>query len=174
MHSFTELIDRSTSFTLHALKEAEARVLKEMQTSGSSTLVKALQMIKLQKAIMAVGMFSIFEAIIQDRLGCPDGFPEAFGRLEREGEHDLTKRFSQFIRAINVLKHGRGPSYNQLLAEIDDLPFKIKPRDEGFFLEGDASEITTLVEVDDRFVLQCADVIRDVSKVIGKGIPGGL
>jgi hypothetical protein len=74
MHEFTDLIDRSTRFTLATLKEASDKIFEELQTSGATRLVKNLQMIRLQKAIMAAGMFSLFEAILQDRLGCQDGF----------------------------------------------------------------------------------------------------
>ena len=69
MHEFSKLIDHSTSFTLEALKATENRIVDALQTSGATHLVASLQMIRLQKVIMAVGMFSIFEAILQDRLG---------------------------------------------------------------------------------------------------------
>ena len=50
----------------------------------------------------------------------------------------------------------------------NDEIFRIKRRDESFFFEGDVSEISTLIEVDDQFVLGCAEVIRNVSSVINK------
>jgi hypothetical protein len=127
-------------------------VVEAVQTSGATYLVKTLQMIRLQKAIIAVGMFSIFEPIVQDGLDCRDGFMKARKYLECEGEDGLKKRFSLFVYAINVLKHGRGPSYDALLAESDDLPFRIKRPDEIFFFEGDVSEVSTLIEVDDQCV----------------------
>ncbi|MNR28378.1 hypothetical protein D3C85_1457000 [compost metagenome] len=65
--------------------------------------------------------------------------------------------------AINVLKHGRGRSYNELVEKSGKLKFKVKMPGEHFFSEGDVSEVATLVEVDDRFVQMCADVIRDVT-----------
>jgi hypothetical protein len=136
--------------------------------------VKALQMIQLQRAIMAVGMFSIFESIIQDGLQCEDGFSQARKSLKDANEFSLEKRFSQFSLAINVLKHGRGRSYDALLVESDRLPFRIKRLGEDLFSEGDVSEVSTLIEVDDRFVLDCAEVIRDVSHVIGRTHPGIL
>lgn len=174
MHSFTELVDRSTSFTLGALKVAEDRVVEALQTSGATHLVKTLQMIQLQKAIMAVGMFSIFESIVQDGLDCSNRFVEVRKILEREGEDNLMNRFSHFMDAINVLKHGRGRSYDALLAEGDNLPFRIKHPGENFFFEGDVSEITTLIEVDDQFVLGCAEVIREVSSVVARARPGAV
>lgn len=174
MHAFTELIDRSTSFALGALKETEKGVVEALQTSGATHLVKTLQMIQLQKVIMAVGMFSIFEAILQDGLACRDGFVEARNCLEREGEEEIKKRFSQFTSAINVLKHGRGRSYQALLSEVEEIHFRLKRLDERFFSEGDVSEVSTLIEVDDQFVLGCAEVIRQVSSVIARAHPGAL
>jgi hypothetical protein len=88
--------------------------------------------------------------------------------LEREGEVDLGKRFSLFVYAINVLKHGRGRSYDALVAMGTDLPFRIKHPGEDFFFEGDVSEVATLVEVDDRFVRECTDLIAQVTGVINK------
>lgn len=38
--------------------------------------------------------------------------------------------------------------------------------DEDYFDEGDVSEITTLIEVDDEFVLACARLIEEVSEEI--------
>jgi hypothetical protein len=58
---------------------------------------------------MAVGMFSIFESVVQNRLECRDGFATVRECLERENENDLNNRFAVFVHAINVLKHGRGP-----------------------------------------------------------------
>jgi hypothetical protein len=172
MHSFTDLIDRASSLTLDSLKEARDKVVEALQTSGATHLVKSLQMIQIQKAIMAVGMFSLFESILQDRLECNDGFVQARKCLESEGEINLKRRFLQFVAAINTLKHGRGRSYDTLLAQAEELPFRVKRLDESFFFEGDVSEIATLVEVDDAFVMGCAEVIRDVSNVIRRAYPG--
>lgn len=168
MHAFVELIDMSTSLALNAIDQTEDRVIEELQHSAATRLVKSLQATQLQRAILAVGMFSIFESILQDRLGCQNGFEEAHKYLEQEGEHELKKRFSRFIAAINTLKHGRGRSYDALCAEAEDLPFRIKRPDESFFCEGDVSEISTLVEVDNQFIFNCSDVIRDVSVIIAK------
>ncbi len=174
MHRFTELADRSTSFILDTLKETEKQVVEALQTSGATHLVKTLQMIQLQKVIMAVGMFSIFESMLQSGLVCSDGFAEALKYLDRDGEDELQKRFSQFASAINILKHGRGRSYDTLLDEADDLPFRLKRPNERFFFEGDVSEVSTLIKVDDQFVLGCARVIREVSSVVARAHPGVL
>lgn len=166
MHEFNELVQRSTAFSLNALDEAQQRTVDALQISAATTLVKTLQMVQLQKAISAVGMFSMFDAILQDQLQCKDGFQKSGQLLESRGEVALREQFSDLQLAINVLKHGRGRSYEALVKKAAVLPFRVKLPDEYFFNEGDVSEISTLVEVDDAFVLLCAEVIHAVSVVV--------
>ena len=83
----------------------------------------------------------------------------------------MKERFDDLFLAINVLKHGRGRSYDALVAKAKALPFRIKQPDESFFFEGDVSEVSTLVEVDDAFVQHCGKVISDVSGVIRRVRP---
>ena len=170
MHEFPELIDRCTVFTLDALEAAQTRTIEALQKSGATTLVKTLQMVQLQKVVIAVGMFSIFDALLQDRLGCADGFKEAAAILNSLGATELEKRFDNLKLAVNVLKHGEGRSYKELLKKRT-LPFRIKQPDEGFFNEGDLSEVSTLIEVDDTFVMNCADTIREVADAIKRARP---
>jgi hypothetical protein len=174
MHMFAELIDGCTSFTLSALKEANEKTIDALQTSGATSLVKCLQIIQLQKAILAVGMFSLFDAILQDGLNYSEDsaiFSKIAPILDGEGEGALKEEFSDFRKAINVLKHGRGPSYNALVTRSANLPFKVKLPTEPFFNEGDISEISTLIEVDDKFVLECARIIQEVSEVVRRARP---
>jgi hypothetical protein len=86
----------------------------------------------------------------------------------KNGNIELKDYFEHFICAINVLKHGQGKSYNQLLSKSESLPFKIKLPGQNFFHEADVSEILTLIQVDDEFVLNCAEVIKRVSEEIRK------
>lgn len=166
MHSFDELAHYCTEYMLGSLQQSQQSVEAELQTSGATRLVRALQMIQLQKAISAIGVFSMFDAMLQDELGCADGFRGAVELLESEGKADLKQRFLDLRMAINVLKHGRGRSYDALVKRAEDLPFTIKLPDQHFFNEGDVSEVATLVEIDDAFVRCCAEMIRDVAAVI--------
>ncbi|RKS90318.1 hypothetical protein BC952_2699 [Flavobacterium limicola] len=168
MHLFDDLIYRSTAFTLNVLAETRAKVIEELQTGGSTIAVKNLQMIQLQKAIIAVGMFSLFESMLQEGLSCRNSFEEAKKILVQTGNINLKNSFEEFTCAINVLKHGKGKSYNVLVAKSTTLPFKIKLIGENFFDEGDVSEVSTLIEVNDKFVLDCAELIENVSKEIRK------
>jgi hypothetical protein len=127
-------------------------------------------MISMQRVILTVGVFSIFEAYLQDRIGGGEGFAEARKRLRSADKGALDDRFGQFIAAINVLKHGRGRSYESLLSQIHTLPFRIKKPDEYFFFEGDVSEIYTLVEVDSVFVQNCVELIHEITRFIEQEI----
>lgn len=168
MHRFADLVDGCTALTLRSLGEVSEKVLAELEHSGATRLVVALQTVQLQKAIVAVGMFSMFEATLQNGLNYANGFREADEILRQSGEDGLRARFSDLLLAINVLKHGRGPSYDKLVSKADSLSFRVKLPGEGFFSEGDVSEVWTLVEVDESFLLGCSDVIREVSEAIGR------
>lgn len=163
MHKFCELVEQTTTFTLNALETAKQATTEELQISAETQLIKALQMVQLQKAISAVGMFAIFEAEIQERLQCRSGFSEANQLLDAAGNRELRDLFVKLQQAVNVLKHGRGRSYDSLVPIAASLPFRIKLPGEVFFSEGDVSEISTLIDVDDKFVLLCSDVIGQVS-----------
>jgi hypothetical protein len=171
MHRFDELVYRSTAFTLSALEKLNSEVIEELQTGASRVSVMNLQMIQLQKAIISIGIFSLFESILQEGLACRDGFAEAKKMLLKSGKVELNDRFNDFLCAINVLKHGRGRSYDELVAKSKSLPFKIKLPGENFFFEGDVSEISTLIKVDDKFVLNCAELIEQVSREIREEFP---
>ena len=145
MHRFEELIYRSTSFTLEVLEETNSKIIDALQTSGSTILVKNLQMIQFQKVIFAIGMFSMFDAIVQNELNCKNGFKRINEILIDKNEIELQNSFQDLSMAIYVLKHGKGRSYESLLKRIDSLKFEIRKYDEIFFDEGDISEVNTLV-----------------------------
>lgn len=166
MHSLEELIGYCTGFTINSLDEVNSKIIEELQTSASTILVKNLQMIQLQKAIFAVGIFSLFESMMQDSFSCENVFKEVKKYLKKKGNNTLLERFNDYYLAINVLKHGRGKSYNELVERYESLPFNIKLEDESFFNEGDVSEINTLIEVDNNFVLECANLLVEVCKEI--------
>ena len=173
MHSFSELVYRCAGFTLTTLKEVEDKTVEELQTSSATPLVKTLQMVRLDKIIFAVGMFSVFEALLQDRLSCNNGFVEAKDILKQENQTALLQEFSDIELAINALKHGQGRSYNALIAKNGGtLSSQVKKPTDNFFNEGDVSEVAALIDVDDKFIDSCVEVINKVSKVIEDNRPG--
>ena len=173
MHSFPELVYRCAAFTLTTLKEVEDKTVEELQTSAATPLVKTLQMVRLDKIIFAVGMFSVFEALLQDRLSCNNGFVEAKDILNQAGQTALLQEFSDIELAINALKHGQGRSYNALIAKNGGtLTSQVKKPTENFFNEGDVSEVAALIDVDEKFIEGCVEVINKVSKGIEDNRPG--
>lgn len=163
MHDFSELIQITTIFSLDMLNNIQKNTLNNFEINAKTPDVKTLQMIQLQKVIISVGMFSMFESIIQKELECKNGFEEAKKILDSQGKTELKEEFSNFSLAINVLKHGKGRSYEILLSKVDILPFKLKLPEESFFCEGDISEVSTLIEIDDTFILNCSKIIYNVS-----------
>ena len=166
MDEFSELIEGATNFTLNSLNELQGNAFNALATGASRISVMHLKMINLHLVALAVGVFSIFEANLQDKLDCENGFREARHVLINEGEAELEERFATYIDAINVLKHGRGRSYQSLISRTGDLPFRIKLDSQDFFFEGDVSEVNTLIDVDVDFVLACSSLVSEVSKVV--------
>lgn len=166
MHDFKDLVYRSTSYTINELHKLEFRLIDDLHSSGSTIAIKNLQMIQLQKTFIAIGMFSYFESFLQRELSCRDGFKEVKNILKQKGLVELKDRFEIFNSAINVLKHGTGRSYDFLISNSDALPFKIKQKYQTFLFEGDITEVDTLIEVDDIFILNCAELIEFVLKEI--------
>ncbi|WP_336195012.1 hypothetical protein [Hafnia paralvei] len=171
MHSFCELIERSTSFTLYSLEQAESEVIEKLQTSSATVHIKQLQMLQLQRPIFAVGMFSIFEAHLQNGLSCQNGFKELRTILDAAGKHELKERFDNYYLAINALKHGDGASYRQLITKIHDLEFDVETPHTSVYEEGDVSAIRSLIKADDAFILGCAELIREISEIISEQRP---
>lgn len=168
MHNFNELIQYSTSFNLTSINKETKNLYRNLTTNANTSNIKMLQMIELQKVIISIGMFSMFDAIVQNELNCKNGFKRINEILIDKNEIELQNSFQDLSMAINVLKHGKGRSYESLLKRIDSLKFKIKKYDEIFFDEGDISEVNTLIKVDDEFVLYCYDVIHEVYNAVLK------
>lgn len=175
MHSFSELVNLSCRFTLANLKEVEGNIMEELQTSAATPLVKALQMTRLVKVIFAVGVFSIFEAHLQNSLNCKNGFKEAKKILLQAGDTILSEQFSDIVLAINALKHGKGVSYNALIGKCGGtLTSQVKHPSDHFFDEGDLSEVSTLVDVDEKFIERCVEVIEKVLITIQANRPNNF
>jgi hypothetical protein len=123
-------------------------------------------MSRLQKIILVVGMFSLFEALLQQRMRWAQPFDRLNDFLRQCDRDELAEVFGDYRLAVNVLKHGHGRSYEQLLARSCKLEFRVKPKEEYLFSEGDVSEVGVLVDVDDGFVRRCAALIQEASAII--------
>lgn len=166
MHNFSDLLSHAVSSTLNDISIKHQNICEELQHKADTPLVIGLKTLQMQKAILATGMFSMFDAELQKMLSCENGFKECKKYLSENEENELLKELECYIDAINVLKHGKGRSYNSLSARVQDLPFTIKMPDQNFFFEGDVGEIETLIEVDDKFINDCVKLISKISSVI--------
>jgi hypothetical protein len=161
-----ELLTYCAEFTLAHSASSEKQVLEELQTSGATRLVMALRMLRLQRAILAVGIFSLFEALLRSRVDWNNPFNDLDAYLRREGKPDLASAINDYKLAISVLKHGEGRSHKELLERKECLDFKIRGTDDPFFDEGDVSEVDILIDVDDHFVKRCADLIQQAHTLV--------
>ena len=157
-----DLISRAVEFTLRQAQALEDGVVERLQTEAGTPLVNTLRMLTMQSAIVAVGCFSVFEALLQQKKSWGNAFQELDRQLRALNHSALADRFRDYRDAINVLKHGAGRSYERLVARREDLPFAVKDKGERFFDEGDVSEGIRLVQADHAFVRQCAEIIDEV------------
>lgn len=171
---FSELARDCSEFTLRSLDETRDRALAAMDDAPTRGNVRALRMIELQRAVFVVGLFSMFEASLGEELESTQAFKKTGKLLAASGCDDLRARLHQFDLAINVLKHGRGKSYEALLKVQSELPFKIRDVENSFFFEGDVAEVSMLVRVDDRFVRQCVGMITEIASFVAIMATKGL
>lgn len=162
----TELLTACVNFTLHHTHEAEQQTFNELETSGATRLVNALRVFRLQRAILAVGMFSMFEALLQSKLKWTEPFSQLDDYLRKHDKHHLASAIIDYRLAVNVFKHGEGRSHRELLARADKLEFKVRADGDHFHEEGDVSDVGILVDVDDQFVRRCAELIEEASEAI--------
>jgi hypothetical protein len=162
----TELLTACADFTLQHTHEAEQQTFKELETSGATRLVNALRIFRLQRAILSVGMFSMFEALLQSKLNWTQPFAQLDNYLRKHGKPELASAFTDYRLAVNVLKHGEGKSHKELLARADKLEFKVRAPGDHFHEEGDVSDVGILIDADDNFVHRCAELVEAASEVI--------
>jgi hypothetical protein len=93
---------------------SEILKLKDGQ-NGSGAQVKELRAATVVLELAAVDIFSLFEARMQHHFR-RGPFSRKLKSLLLEAEQtDLADRVHQYYLAINVLKHGKGASYRELL-----------------------------------------------------------
>lgn len=166
MHAYSDLVQSMIHSASSELENRDTQALTELENGAETHHIKTLQQNNLHRTVLAIGVLSLFEARLQDELGAKKGFEGAKAVLKASGEIALLEEFDIYIKAINVLKHGRGCSYDYLVARRDKLPFNVKNIDESFFDEGDVGEVSTLVEVNRLFMMGCVDVVSKVAQTL--------
>ena len=88
-----DLLSKCADFTLSHSQPVHDDVSEQLKTSARTSLVEALRLLRLQESILAVGMFSLFESMLQDRLGWPRPFEHLKGYLTEAGHQRLARTF---------------------------------------------------------------------------------
>ncbi|MGR3635458.1 MAG: hypothetical protein ACU0BK_05960 [Shimia sp.] len=101
-------------------KVSEDRILEvreqlEGQTA-SEAQVEDLRTANVALELVAVDIFTLFEARMQHHFKRGPFSRKLRAALLDAGQTDLAGRFHEYYLAINVLKHGKGASYRELLA----------------------------------------------------------
>jgi len=107
-----------------------SKILKLMDgQNGSDAQVEELRAATVALELTAVDIFSLFEARMQHHFK-RGPFSRKLKSLLLESEQtDLADRVYQYYLAINVLKHGKGASYRELLNAPRSL-FVVKPTED--------------------------------------------
>ena len=102
--------------TAKALEDRISEALKLMDGSlGTDAQVKELRRATKALELAAVDIFSIFEARMQHHFKRGPFSRKLKALLLDSKEPDLADRLHKYYLAINVLKHGKGASYRELL-----------------------------------------------------------
>ena len=126
-------------------EERISEILKLMDgQNGSDAQVEELRVATVALEWVSVDTFSLFEARMQHHFR-RGPFSRKLKSLLLEAEQiDLADRFHQYYLAINVLKHGKGASYRELLNAPSSL-FVVKPTED--FIADEAHAPAGLVDV---------------------------
>ena len=107
-------------------KDRISEILKRMDgQNGSDAQVEELRAATVSLELVAVDIFSLFEARMQHHFKRGPFSRKLKSLLLKAEKTDLADRFHQYYLAINVLKHGKGASYRELLNDPSNL-FNVK------------------------------------------------
>ncbi|MFT5742813.1 MAG: hypothetical protein ACI86S_000875 [Paracoccaceae bacterium] len=126
-----------------AAKASEDQISEIMENmrgpNGSDDQKKDLAAATLALELIAVDTFTLFEARMQHHFKRGPFSRKLRAELLKVGHADLADRIHKFYLAINVLKHGKGASYRELLNAPTSL-FAVRPA-------GDDDAASALIDV---------------------------
>ena len=107
-----------------------SEILKLMHSqSESDAQIEELRAATAAIELAAVDIFSLFEARMQHHFKRGPFSRKLKSLLLESGQIDLANRVHQYYLMINVLKHGKGASYRELLGD-PSCPFVVKSTDD--------------------------------------------
>jgi len=134
LQSVPELVEAARA-NAKASEDRVSKVLKLLDgQSGSDAQVEELRAATVALELVTVDTFSLFEARMQHHFRRGPFSRKLKSLLLDSKQTDLAERFHQYYLAINVLKHGKGASYRELL----DAPssFLVVKPNEGTIADG--------------------------------------
>lgn len=141
------LLLQSAEATARSCELQFEEIVDLMERVGAqTTFVNGLRTTTVQLELTIIGVFSLFEARMRCHVPQGSFFRTLQTKLVEAEQGELAERVHIYYLAINVLKHGEGPSYKALL-DISDLPFEIKRPGKFYFDEGDISESEALINI---------------------------
>lgn len=111
---------------------------------GSATQIEELRVATVALEVAAIDIFTLFEARMQHHFRRGPFSRKLKSLLLESRQTDLADRLHQYYLAINVLKHGKGASYRELLNDPSSM-IVVKPTTE--IIADDAHVPTGLVDV---------------------------
>lgn len=96
-------------------KTSEDRISEALKSSGSDELAEELASATAALEATSVDIYSVFEARMQHHFRRGPFSRKLKALLLGNGQADLANRLHEYYLAINVLKHGKGASYRELL-----------------------------------------------------------
>jgi len=122
-----------------------SEILKTMDgQNGSDAQVEELRAATVSRELLAVDIFSVFEARMQHHFRRGPFSRKLKALLLEVGKTDLADRVHHYYLAINVLKHGKGASYRELLNAPSSL-FVVKPTKD--IIDEEAQTSVSLLDV---------------------------
>lgn len=146
--------------TARQVEAALDKIYRALETSAATSLLSGIDVCDAQIATSVVGVFSIFESRLQSAFNLSKPFEEVTKRLKASGHTSAAEQFDDYRLAVNVLKHGLGPSHEKLLARADRLSFKVQKASGDLHEEGDVCPPTDLIVVSVEFLQRCCDLVE--------------
>jgi hypothetical protein len=113
--SLPELI-AATRATAKTSEDQISEILEHLEgPNGSDAQVKDLRAATVALELAAVDIFTLFEARMQHHFKRGPFSRKLKAKLINAGHIDLADRIHKYYLAINVLKHGKGASYRELI-----------------------------------------------------------
>ncbi len=135
-------------------------IYSALETSGATRLLSGIDVCNSQVALSLVGVFSVYELRLQTTIGGDKPIDDLIRRLASAAHSSDAAALDDYRLAVNVLKHGLGPSHNTLLARKSRLPFKVQANFGELAIEGDVCPPSDLVIVSTEHLEQCCDLIE--------------